>query len=378
MSVRSSGSTCCEFLNLPSPPGLQKPVLGVGFKTMQQERLCTMQTNALAPVCAKHYNSQYKEISDYGHDAQGLPVQVIGDREAFIYPSEVRAPGVGDTVLTAVPNLLSYDREACKYHRNPVLAVNGAAVANKYGWLHEWVGVELNPAEQAGVTEIIPKPIPQEEHDMSDIIQFTFEAQTVRIVQMDGEPWFVAKDVAVALGYSRPADAIAQHCKKAQLIGKVGDLPTLLNLHPQTKIIPESDVYRLIFRSKLPSAESFETKVVEEVLPSIRKTGSYQAGSPLPPHLQAIQDLVLLAAENERRISAVESRLDGIEGGTGYATIKGYARQQGIEVPLKLANELGRKAKALCEVQGIEIGQVPDERFGRVNSYPLHILEALV
>ena len=87
----------------------------------------------------------------------------------------------------------------------------------------------------------------------------------IRIIDQKGNAWFVATDVAKALGYERPNDAIHQHCRKVNKIN-YGVLQHGLN------IIPESDLYRLIMKSQLPSAEKFQDWVVEEVLPSIRKT----------------------------------------------------------------------------------------------------------
>ena len=96
----------------------------------------------------------------------------------------------------------------------------------------------------------------------------------VRIVK-DGDRFlFAARDVAKALGYKRPADAVKQHCKG------VGVLPTpSAGGIQETKFIPEGDVYRLIIRSKLPSVQRFEKWVFEEVLPSIRRTGGYMTGN---------------------------------------------------------------------------------------------------
>jgi anti-repressor protein len=105
---------------------------------------------------------------------------------------------------------------------------------------------------------------------MSSIIPFDFNSNEIRVIEQDGEPWFIAKDVAELLGYSRSRDAIKQHCKgavKHRLPTSSGD--------QEMMIIPERDLYRLIMRSKLPAAEAFEEWVVSEVLPSIRKTGSY-------------------------------------------------------------------------------------------------------
>nr|WP_321985285.1 BRO family protein [uncultured Lichenicoccus sp.] len=98
----------------------------------------------------------------------------------------------------------------------------------------------------------------------------------VRVLNRDGAAWFVAKDVAVLLGYANPPEAVREHCKW------VSETLTPSAGGPQrTKIIPESDVYRLIFRSKLPAAEAFEEWVVGTVLPAIRKDGGYVQGEEL-------------------------------------------------------------------------------------------------
>lgn len=97
----------------------------------------------------------------------------------------------------------------------------------------------------------------------------------VRVVDIEGEPFFVARDVALILGYERSADAIRVHCK-----GSVKRrLPTAGGEQDVT-LIPERDVYRLVMRSRLPDAEKFEDWVVGEVLPSIRRTGSYSVALP--------------------------------------------------------------------------------------------------
>ncbi|QMV32481.1 anti-repressor Ant [Ralstonia phage Claudette] len=102
------------------------------------------------------------------------------------------------------------------------------------------------------------------------IIPFSFDQHDVRVIERDGEPWFVARDVALVLGYSNPAEAIRTHCKGVSEIRT----PTSGGVQ-SVRIIPERDVYRLVMRSKLPAAEAFEEWVVGTVLPSIRKTGSY-------------------------------------------------------------------------------------------------------
>jgi prophage antirepressor-like protein len=94
----------------------------------------------------------------------------------------------------------------------------------------------------------------------------------IRTVEIDGEIWFVASDVAKTLGYAKPSNAINTHCKSKGTL-KQG-IPTNSGIQEMT-IINEHNVYRLIFRSQLPAAEAFETWLFEEVVPSIRKKGYY-------------------------------------------------------------------------------------------------------
>lgn len=97
---------------------------------------------------------------------------------------------------------------------------------------------------------------------------------TVRTLEEEnGVIMFCGKDVATALGYKSPKDAVSAHCKGAVK----HRLPTNSG-EQEIAFIPESDLYRLIFSSKLPNAEKFTDWVTSEVLPSIRKNGGYIAG----------------------------------------------------------------------------------------------------
>lgn len=95
----------------------------------------------------------------------------------------------------------------------------------------------------------------------------------VRVLEINGEPWLVGKDVAEALGYAKPRNAIATHVdnedkKGAPIQGNLGGIQEMT-------VINESGLYSLILSSKLPTAKKFKRWVTSEVLPSIRKTGSY-------------------------------------------------------------------------------------------------------
>ena len=98
------------------------------------------------------------------------------------------------------------------------------------------------------------------------------EFGSVRTIEENGKILFCGSDVAKALGYRRPKDAIIAHCKgavKRRLLTNGGA--------QEMKMISEGDVYRLISHSRLPSAEKFESWIFDDVLPTIRRTGGYVA-----------------------------------------------------------------------------------------------------
>lgn len=115
---------------------------------------------------------------------------------------------------------------------------------------------------------------------MSNITPYQFEGANIRAMEINGEPWFVGKDVAEALGYADPTTAIRSHCRGVQKLHPIVDT---LGRKQETRILSEPDVLRLIINSTLPAAERFERWVFEEVLPSIRKNGTYTAKSSITP-----------------------------------------------------------------------------------------------
>lgn len=127
----------------------------------------------------------------------------------------------------------------------------------------------------------------------------------VRMTEINGKPYFVATDVATALGYTNPRKAVNDHCKGVTK----RDTPTSSGVQSMS-YINEGDLYRLIMKSKLPSAEKFERWVMDEVLPSIRKTGSYNKP------MSTAEKIKLLAQGNEElneRVEKVEDKLDSLE-----------------------------------------------------------------
>ena len=113
----------------------------------------------------------------------------------------------------------------------------------------------------------------KEETKLSELQIFQNEEfGQVRTVDIDGKTYFVANDVAKALGYSNPSKATNDHCKNA--VKEWGN--DSLGRPTEFKVIPEGDIYRLIIKSQLPSADKFERWIFDEVIPQIRQTGGYQ------------------------------------------------------------------------------------------------------
>ena len=174
------------------------------------------------------------------------------------------------------------------------------------------------------------------------------EFGSIRTWVVDDEPWFVGKDIATILGYAKPENAIANHVddedKISTLIQGSGS-----NYKSKAILINESGLYSLILSSKLPSAKKFKRWVTGEVLPSIRKIGSY--GKPMS-QLEIAQYSINLLIEQERKMKALEaqqgeqvkrldiidSRLEVLNGvhieGTGRdrlnAMVRAYVVKKGI------------------------------------------------
>lgn len=123
----------------------------------------------------------------------------------------------------------------------------------------------------------------------------------IRTIEIDGKPYFVGVDVAKALGYSNPRKAILDHCKGVTK----RDTPTSSGIQSMS-YINEGDLYRLIMKSKLPSAEKFESWVMDEVLPTIRKAGSYQ--KPLTT-VEQIQVIATGFLDHEERLNRLENTM---------------------------------------------------------------------
>lgn len=177
---------------------------------------------------------------------------------------------------------------------------------------------------------------------------FNFEQNEVRTFVENEVPYFVANDVAKTLGYKNPSKATNDHCKKA--IETWGN--DSLGRRQKFKIIPESDVYRLIIKSNLPSAEKFESWVMEEVLPQIRKHGMYATDELLnnpdllievATKLKEERTLRLIAEQRVNELQPKADYYDRILNNKGLVTVSTIAKNYGMSAVSfnKLLHELG-------------------------------------
>ncbi|HEY4546654.1 MAG TPA: phage antirepressor [Pedomonas sp.] len=110
----------------------------------------------------------------------------------------------------------------------------------------------------------------------TSLVSFAFDATDVRVTSRDGEPWFVLADVCRVLGISNPSDAASRLKERER--HTLGNTEGIADSRVQSLVvISESGLYKLVLRSRKPEAERFADWITEDVIPSIRKTGSYGA-----------------------------------------------------------------------------------------------------
>ncbi|HCY7249551.1 TPA: ORF6C domain-containing protein [Staphylococcus aureus] len=135
---------------------------------------------------------------------------------------------------------------------------------------------------------------------MQELQTFNFEELPVRILEVDGEPYFIGKDVADILGYANGRDALSKHVDAED---KLTSQIATAGQNRNVTIINESGLYSLIFSSKLENAKRFKRWVTSEVLPTLRKTGAYQV--PSDP-MQALRLMFEATEETKQEIKNVK------------------------------------------------------------------------
>ena len=205
----------------------------------------------------------------------------------------------------------------------------------------------------------------------------------VRTVTIDDEPWFVAADVcrALEIGNSRMATGGLDDGEEG--VGLI-DAP---GGHDELTIINEPGLYSLVLGSRKPEAKAFKRWITHEVIPALRKTGTYSL-KPMS-QLEIAKISLDMLIEQEKRLDSLEQENESTreqikELNAKIATrvqdsysVAGYASLRGIKLDVSRANMLGREATRLSQKYGYEISKTPDPRFGTVNVYHTDVLKAV-
>lgn len=175
----------------------------------------------------------------------------------------------------------------------------------------------------------------------TDVQVFTNDAfGTVRTIETHGKIFFCGRDVATALGYKDPTNAIKQHCKGVafhhplETTGGVQD----------ARFVTEGDLYRLIFSSKLPAAQAFEAWVVDEVLPTIRRHGIYAVDELLSNDEFLEHAIIQLRSERAKRLAAEQALLEAAPKVSYYDVV---LQSDSLLTITEIAKDYGLSAKKL-------------------------------
>ena len=187
----------------------------------------------------------------------------------------------------------------------------------------------------------------------------------IRTITKDDKTYFAGSDVAKALGYAIPHKAVQTHCKGVLK----WNIPTSSG-NQDVLFITEGDIYRLIMKSKLPSAEEFERWVMDEVLPSIRKTGSYSMPKTTSGQIQLLAQGY---TELEQTVNSIKEDMTELKDnvplyGCEIDEVQQHVRRKGVKV-------LGGKdseAYKDCSIRGSVYADIYNSlkhQFGCVSTY---------
>lgn len=211
----------------------------------------------------------------------------------------------------------------------------------------------------------------------------------VRVIFIDNEPLFCLADICKALALTNTA--MVANAIKSEFEGCKLDLYPFETAGGTQKLtfITEAQLYFVLMRSDKAEAKEFRKWINTEVLPSIRKTGSYST-KPLS-QIEILQNSIAILAEQEKRVNLLENKTEDLHkeqlkvkhninrllNNDNYMTLIAFMnlhniKQKGYHLP-----SLGKKAKRLSLEQGAFMGAVIDPRYGRINTYSTEILKQL-
>lgn len=184
----------------------------------------------------------------------------------------------------------------------------------------------------------------------------------VRTTVIDGEPWFVGKDIAVALGYRDTSDAMKKHVDSDdKLTRRFADSGQSREMY----IINESGLYSLILSSKLPTAKKFKHWVTSEVLPDIRKHGLYAKQSVIDMMINDPDSCIALLTKYKEEKQEKERLQAELDYSKEWYSIKRVAKINDIS----WKSISWRKLKQASTDLGIGVKKIFDANYGEVNTY---------
>lgn len=209
---------------------------------------------------------------------------------------------------------------------------------------------------------------------MTAPVLFSYNDHTVRTVEVEGEPWFVAADVCAVLEIRNVADALT---RLDSLDVGSADVQTARGQVRPVRVVNESGLYDLVLDSRKPEAKAFRRWITSEVLPSIQRNGSYAVAERPTSTLDILAAQIAEMQRIEREATAavaavreVEHRVDALEGNHGWYSALGYAKRMHWQTDVATLNALGRRAGIVGRGAGLRAAKVPHPTFGEVNAWP--------
>lgn len=204
----------------------------------------------------------------------------------------------------------------------------------------------------------------------------------VRVAGTSEQPLFCLADVCKVLELGNPSQ-VKTRLEDGVISNEV--IPDSLGRQQETTFVNEDGLYDVILDSRKPQAKAFRKWITSEVLPSIRKTGSYSAGQQLSPS-ELILKLAQINVENERKMKAIEEKQARIESeieeikqrtvtDLHRSTIVAYVSRYNIKLDVKYYGAMGRKASSICKKKGIPVTKINDIRWGKVSVFPDEVLD---
>ena len=190
----------------------------------------------------------------------------------------------------------------------------------------------------------------------------------VRVIEVAGKPYFVAIDVARALGYANPNDAITRHCK-----GYVKHAVPTKGGAQQMNVIPKGDIYRLAAKSELPGADKFESWIFDDVLVSVGEHGAYLTPAKIEEVLSDPDTIIRIATQLKEERQKKEQLQIELDYSKEWFSIKRVAKINDVDWKTFDWRRL-KEESVRC---GLGVKKIFDANYGEVNTYHFSVWEKM-